>query len=146
MGYSGVVFAGFGEKELYPSVETYHLGSFVNGHLQLIKIEGRCRRVSNTNFATVIPFAQDDIITMFVRGIHPEIQNKIFEIFKSVINEQNKSLLDIVDATEAKRIEVNDTINNFTKRIQDKLNSNINDFIYENFIDPTLDIISILPP
>lgn len=146
MGYSGVVFAGFGEKELYPSVETYHLGSFVNNHLQLIKIEGKCHSVSNTEFAAVVPFAQDDIIAMFVRGIHPEIQNKIFEIFKSVINEQNTSLLDIVGVTETKRIEVNNTINSFTHKIQDKLNSNIISFIYENFIHPTLDIISILPP
>lgn len=146
IGYSGVVFAGFGENEIYPSVETYHLGNFLDGNLQLIKINDKCCNISNDNSATVIPFAQDDIITMFVEGIHPQIKNNIVGTFNAVIEEQIDSLFNILNISKRKRTEASETIKEFTKRIQEKLGTNIDSFININFIYPTINIISILPP
>lgn len=147
LGYSGIVFAGFGEKELYPSVETYHLGGFIDKNLQVKKIEENCRSISTrTSSATVIPFAQDDIIAMFVEGIHPDIKEKILETFKTILGEQTVTLLDILNTTKKKRTETKDTIVEFTNKIQKKLSNELDEFVYRNFIYPIMNIISILPP
>lgn len=146
MGYSGIVFAGFGEKELYPSVKTYHLGDVFNNQLQLMKIEEKCYTVSNKDSATVVPFAQDDIISMFIEGIHPQIKIKIFETFRSIVDEQEKTFLEILNTTKKKRDETQETISQFTNKIQEKLSRNIDNFINKKFIYPIINIISILPP
>lgn len=148
LGYSGIVFAGFGEEELYPAVETYHLGSLVDENfLQLIRIEEKCQQISsNGSQVAVIPFAQDDIIYMFMEGIHPDIKTWIFKTFESVLDEHAKSLLDILNTKKKKRIETQDTILKFTQKIQEKLGANIVNFIYEHFLYPIDNVISILPP
>lgn len=73
--YTGVVIAGFGKKQHFPSLYSYKLGGMTCGVLRYRKDEERI--VSNTNLTEIVSFAQDDMIMMFLTGIHPNIESSL---------------------------------------------------------------------
>lgn len=145
LGYSGIVFAGFGEKQLFPSVRSFLLGGFVFKHLQFIEDTNKNTSINHQINAAIVPFAQDDIISMFVEGIHPEIRNNMLETFTAILKEQTESIIKIFNISNRKKNLKHKELMNFQETLIKKLFDNMpiitNDFVY-----PTIDTISILPP
>jgi hypothetical protein len=77
-GGSGVVVAGMGEADLFPIVLDYRVGTVAAGRLRYVKKHEK--RVTLDGDAWILPFAQRDTIDMIIRGIYPELQDKLFEI------------------------------------------------------------------
>lgn len=70
---SGLVFTGYGEEEIYPSIYPCDIGYIINGvlavrHQQPVQI-------SNTNHASICPFAQTDVMHTILSGISPQVQS-----------------------------------------------------------------------
>lgn len=70
---TGIVFAGFGTKELCPSLESVEIDGIVDGKLKSISTNsidiGR-----QTIEAHALGFAQDDMVKTFLHGIDPDIR------------------------------------------------------------------------
>jgi len=71
----GVVFAGFGEREFMPSLYSYALEEMVCGHLRIA--EPSEQKITRRNGAAIIPFAQQEMVHSFLRGLDPSIQAHI---------------------------------------------------------------------
>lgn len=88
--YSGIVIAGFGDEDIFPSLFEFDVeGSFENKlKYKLIK---KTEIKSNKNTASIIPFAQDDVIKNFMDGIHPYMLDFLHDLFplysKKIIEE-----------------------------------------------------------
>lgn len=67
--HSGVVVAGFGESENFPSVRHYWLEGVAGGRLKYK--EQKEMRVDVGNDAAVQAFAQSEMVTTFMEGINP---------------------------------------------------------------------------
>ncbi|MBA2725428.1 MAG: hypothetical protein H0U53_05510 [Actinobacteria bacterium] len=68
--YSGVVIAGFGSDEHYPSLYAYEVEGVVDGLLRY----GESRKAAigpDANSATILPFAQGEMVHTFMRGLDP---------------------------------------------------------------------------
>lgn len=70
---SGLVFTGYGEEEIYPSIYPCDIGYIINGvlavrHQQPVQI-------NNTNHASICPFAQTDVMHTILSGISPQVQS-----------------------------------------------------------------------
>ncbi|MDV0447869.1 hypothetical protein MsAg5_17860 [Methanosarcinaceae archaeon Ag5] len=77
---SGIVISGFGERDIFPSTYLMEIDKITSGRLIycLEKYE-----VDNNN-AFVIPFAQREMVDLFMRGISPILLYKIEEIIKNI--------------------------------------------------------------
>ncbi len=80
---SGVVIAGFGEKDTFPSLRSFDVEGIVNNKLKYKK-----RFSEGINFeksAAIIPFAQQEMVYAFMEGIEPHLQqmerNYLFQVF-----------------------------------------------------------------
>jgi hypothetical protein len=72
VGFSGIVIAGFGDKEMFPALRSYTF----EGVLQN-KLKYRLEHDNKIDFRTgawIIPFAQTDMVHTFLRGIDPSYQ------------------------------------------------------------------------
>ncbi|WP_041580216.1 hypothetical protein [Bacillus sp. 1NLA3E] len=143
---SGIVIAGFGEQELYPSLFAYNIDGRINNKL---KYQLTTQRVVGTDFtAAIVPFAQDDMVHTFVRGINPEIEgissNYLGNIFKNLSNVIVEQLLDNLknpkDSPELIKI-IDDQLMN----IFDKFNQSLDQYKQEHFTTPILNIVNSLP-
>lgn len=68
---SGIVIAGFGEDEYFPSLFSY----IVKGSVEQTLIYNSVEKIiiSDENEATIVPFAQTGMIKTFLQGVNPEL-------------------------------------------------------------------------
>lgn len=137
---TGLVFAGFGDKEIYPSVTSIQIAEAFDNHLRYFEI--KTRSVSDTNDGQILPFAQTDVIDMFLTGVSPDIDYAYMNIYQKFIEKYNTILTDILDkdspdlAQEIRDINIEELVSNFRDEM--------NDIKREKQINPTIDTISIL--
>jgi hypothetical protein len=82
---TGLVFAGFGRSELFPSLQSVEIDGVIGGRLKqrLIHKIDIDRRPSNDGDCDktkvkIIPFAQIDMAQRFLEGIDPRLEQQIF--------------------------------------------------------------------
>ncbi|MEQ1931435.1 MAG: hypothetical protein ABL957_13030 [Parvularculaceae bacterium] len=74
--YTGVVFAGFGAREKFPSMRSYLSSSVVLGILK--RKQDRRADMSSDGGPVVQPFAQDRMIRTFLTGVDPYLRMFMF--------------------------------------------------------------------
>ena len=72
---SGIVIAGFGDNEIFPSVISYEIEGMYWRRLKYWSHQEA--QITIQNQATIVPFAQSDVIGTFIHGIHPEYAQAI---------------------------------------------------------------------
>jgi hypothetical protein len=73
--HSGLVIAGMGEAEHFPGLLLCCAGPIVKGHLKLHIFDHA--QITHGDEAMIIPFAQREIIDTIIRGIHPNLAEKL---------------------------------------------------------------------
>lgn len=85
---TGLVFSGYGESEIYPSIAHYNVGNVINGILASKKMPSAI--IDKENLSAICPFAQTDVMNTLLDGIAPQVQQiyirSLLNTFDSVIN------------------------------------------------------------
>lgn len=89
---SGIVIAGFGDKELFPQLTTYRVQGFFENTGKYFRDEGLSADEGDIKFQDrVVPFAMDDMIHTFMSGIDPVVNRFLrahgAQAFPAVIEE-----------------------------------------------------------
>lgn len=92
---SGLVFTGYGEEEIYPSVFSCEVGFIINGVLSIIR--GNPVHISNANNASICPFAQTDVMHTILRGISPQVQSIYADSLARTIQSFTNQLADAIN-------------------------------------------------
>lgn len=90
---SGIVITGYGEKEIFPNVITYEITGFIAGHLKYSISDEKTYNNNTNGISAIIPFADSNMIHMFMQGISPSITEflgnyleKLFELLPKVVD------------------------------------------------------------
>ncbi len=140
---SGVVLAGFGEKEYFPSIIHFKIKGVILNHP--IKYGYLKKSVGQDTDALIFPFAQPDMVYTFMNGIHPILHNMIIES----TGELYTGLFNII----IREIEKRDV--KYSKILKEKLDKNIEELINKLFknwehairkiyINPVMQIVASL--
>ena len=70
---SGLVFAGYGESEIYPSVVNIELEGVIRGRLKYRLREDKSRKITSSRDAFIYPFAQEDMVNLFMNGVNSQV-------------------------------------------------------------------------
>ncbi len=83
---TGIVFAGFGDKEWCPSLEAVELDGVIAG--QLKKVDGRSIDITRGQIeADIVGFAQDDMVQSFLHGIDPRLRTYFIDSIGAAIKD-----------------------------------------------------------
>ncbi len=89
-GRSGLVVAGFGERDLYPRVQEFTVEGIIEGKLRYRK--ERHTRIGIDTTASIIPFAQGNVVANFIDGMDPNLalmlekfHNRLFADYPDVL-------------------------------------------------------------
>ena len=145
--YSGVVIAGFGATDLYPSIVTFQIDSVILNHLKYVHVTSKSERITSRRLARVIAFAQDEMVSGFMEGIDPGFRIRIIEemakillnvypeeIVKRLPRLTKKQKADLL--TELKKVGA-DSIGVFAAAIQEHRQ--------KKHVDPIVRAVSVLP-
>lgn len=96
--YSGLVFVGYGEDEIYPSLKQLNISFGFDRYLKSFE-EEVCSIEEHGTSAAIIPFAQVDVTQTIIRGIHPSFQDIISKVTEKSINSVIVEITKILDTT-----------------------------------------------
>lgn len=121
--YSGLVIAGMGEAEHFPSLLHYAAGPLIKGRLRLHPFKPM--RITRGGQAAICPFGHPEIINTIIQGIHPNL-----------LEDLTTFLSDSLD--HAARGGAKDGV---IKRFQDRLDQEI----HKTYSSPFVDAVAAMP-
>jgi hypothetical protein len=143
---SGTVIAGFGDKEIFPSVSSYNFHSVVNNKLRYKLNEDSSGKIDFKTAAMIIPFAQREMVSTFMEGIDPYLKKNIEGFFIEVMKEYPDIIIEKLCKTLTHKANID---KNELKRDGEKLIKKYFDFfnelLQEKYSQPVMHIVSMLP-
>lgn len=135
-GSSGVVFAGFGEAEIFPAIFGVRVQSLVLNTLNY-KIDVT-EAIDTKNTAMINPFAQAEVVKMFVEGADRKLLSDASKLFR-------KTLQGTLDTIYKNRPTQAKIVGQYVEKTMTAINKGIAEIQEENFISPMLNIVASLP-
>lgn len=142
--FTGVVIAGFGENEIFPSAVEYRLEAIVAGKLKFI--QAQFAQASRERNAMIMPFAQQEMVNTFVEGIDPVYKRTLQSYFSELLLKYPESILSSIpeldnprkqELVEKLNLIAKDALNDFTQRT--------NQYTNNNHVVPVLQAVYALP-
>lgn len=145
---SGVVIAGFGESDVFPRLRTYDCQTVVNNKLRYRYIESRSNEIQQDNTASIIPFAQTEMVMRFMEGVDPSYLRQLHGYLRTLLEE---GYPDIVKEALQTKIETteSDAIKQKLRELGGKLVADFETAMKshrrEYFVSPILATVAALP-
>ncbi len=141
---SGIVIAGFGEKEHFPSLVAYRLDGVIAGKIKIA--EESEADVSREMKGAVMPFAQGKMVYRFMEGIDPDYQRFLEGVIPNLFLENCLNVIDqYVGGQKSKKERIK-------KQVIKALGSNLEKFFERashyrqaKFVDPIIEMVVLLP-
>ena len=143
-GFSGLVFAGFGDQELFPSLLEVTTDGAIGG---IVKADAK-RELDIARMGThgaIAPFAQSEMVGRFMEGVDDEFLRYLEQYLANLLYRSVRELLEA-------RSPAGQLTEDQTTQLQDIVASNLDDFRqsakqfrHERFVKPVLGIVKHLP-
>ena len=138
--YTGLVFVGYGEDEIYPSLQSFNVSIGIDGKLKYSDKES-ARITEHGTKAVIIPFAQVDVTQTIIRGINPSFQNIIYNVIEQSITLFFSKIIEIINCREG-----NEDISDAIKKLQLKdiiqsITGDINKEMRHSYTEPLMNTI-----
>ncbi|MCL2700407.1 MAG: hypothetical protein FWE88_01790 [Phycisphaerae bacterium] len=139
--HSGVVIAGFGEDELYPSYYDYEISGVIQGRV-IARLQ-ESQSVDDTNDSVIAPFAQSSDVRTFMEGMGRDIS----EFFDTTISEIARKgvpgkLVEALRKTQSIDDKLADNILHIAQEIgngaYDEMTRKLKELKYNRYINPVL--------
>lgn len=92
---SGVAIFGYGEDEIYPSLQEYLVYNIVLGVQRIEKKPDKV--IDETNNAVIYPMAQRDVIETFIEGVSHRIRDTFLDATEKTIKATIKGVSDLIE-------------------------------------------------
>jgi hypothetical protein len=144
----GIVIAGFGKNDILPVVHSYTVESIVHNRLKLEHLPAHSNDMNESGAASIIPFAQAEIVHRFIRGIDPEYKQEFTQFLRGLLtSEYPNKLLNQFEgrlSDEDKRNTQAELIK-LGRGVLSEFDTQWSDWERRKFIDPVLEIVGELP-
>lgn len=143
--YSGIVFAGFGDKEIYPSVYLIIIDGKINNKTKYFI---RKRTINHTTYAVILPLAQRDMIRSFLDGIHEDVEGLLSTVLKSEFNALSDTLIAKLKDHLREDVDlelVEEEMSNEFTQVFERYQKSLKSYKRDNFINPILDVLESMP-
>ena len=139
---TGLVFVGYGEDEIYPSLFPINVSFGMDGHLRYYLDESNVAKISDHGPTAVIsPFAQLDVTQTIIRGINPSFQDIIYNVIGKSIHSFSDTITNILD-TDSSTAKISYAIKSLDKdSIISYITHQINKEMRESYTDPLLNTV-----
>jgi hypothetical protein len=139
-GVSGIVIAGYGEEELYPSIVTFDIEGVVGDRLKYRRNLDKTHKIRAGMECRIIAFAQEDMVATFMNGLNPHV----LQFLQSYMNKLFDRLPELIESEAVEEEE----IRKFKSQSRKLLRGFFDEFgkhISEEHANPVLRMVTALP-
>lgn len=147
--YSGIVIAGFGEKETFPSLYSYIVECKIGNKIKYKYEESNSVEIDHRTEGMVMPFAQDDMVYTILSGVDREYdkfsRTFLLHTFKEYPNELMNIIKEKVSLTSETEAELSELLYETSKEIFGNYIQESNKYLMKHHAQPIFNTIEILP-
>jgi hypothetical protein len=143
-GTSGLVVAGFGDKNIYPRLTEFTVEGVIEGKLRFCP--RRHTQIGPACTASIVPFAQTEVVRGFIDGVDPSMErllnkflDEVFANYPSALLGSVKGLTPRARALAVKKTKV------VSQEILKKFRKEFSQFRRETLVDPIVSTVAVLP-
>ena len=123
LNYSGLIFVGYGEEEIFPRLYSVNVSIVVDNLLRYELDNKGKAEIGDKNNACIRPFAQTDVINTILQGVSPELNFLSVNIFQNFINEFTNEISNIPDIpknvkSKIENLNVDKYVNGYHQKFQ----------------------------
>ncbi len=133
--YIGLVFAGYGIQEIFPSVFEIRFSGIICNKLKYY-VRGHSE-INHSITSSIAPFAQREMVETFMEGINPDLENKYMDAIINMFTDLENLL------HEKFNIEKDEIYKILAKKLVE-LNDEWNEIKDINMVQPIIETISLL--
>jgi hypothetical protein len=141
---TGIVFAGYGDDEIYPSLIPLNVLCAFDGKLRVFVNNDRKCAVTEFNKSAICPFAQTDVMMNILTGIATPIKELVYISFSKIISKYNALIIQLLSARGCNRDILNAINNAPLPAARDEFIKNIESYIQEEYIRKLMDTVEYL--
>jgi hypothetical protein len=146
--YSGVVFAGFGDNEMLPVVDSYWTDGIFGGIVRYGRQESLSGNLNERPTSWIFPFAQSDTVYRFLQGIDPqykiELAASVEALAKEIADHVAGATSQLYVVDEA-RSEAESALKQKVDESKQQLWQQLNSLERARFLSPVMDVVGSLP-
>jgi hypothetical protein len=141
--WSGLVFAGYGDKELYPRCVSLKIGEAIDSRVRFEIQEHEAASVGINGDAFIKPFAQRDVIDMLLSGIDLELNSIYLKSFAKFLDRYSRAIRDLLQSGGTK---INDDISSAlnTSSLAEQFARFMKEVREKKHVRPTMETIASL--
>ena len=141
-GNSGIVIAGFGCNERFPTLMAVTTDGMIDGKLKIS--QPYCREIGQVGaYSIIVPFAQTEMVQRFMEGIDPELLRYMNYSTKELLFQFGKEILDSHGLANEERVE--NLHNAAVIQVDNYFNDQVVNYFNENFVDSIVEAVAHLP-
>lgn len=136
---TGIVIAGYGNTEYYPSIQTYEIGGYVSGKLKFRKVKDKCLKLGGVSGTCIIPFAQEDMVGEFMSGMNPSVQQLIYQSLSTLF----KRLPELLP--KATKEATKEQFEEISVKLLKEFIDGVDEYVRKEHVTPVLSMVAVLP-
>jgi len=145
---SGIVVAGFGENDVFPSLISFMIEGICCNTLKYR--EDKNFEITFKRSAAIVPFAQSEMVTRFMEGVDPEYEAAIETDLSEIFQKYPEILLDIVSKSndKSKPLRLSEIKKKIVKAGTTQLKlylEKLKKFRKQRYVSPVVSIVAMLP-
>jgi hypothetical protein len=140
---SGLVIAGFGEKEFYPRLVSYTVEMVIEDHVK--RSDADPARIAADSSAIVAAFAQREMVQAFLHGIAPAYIEELGKALKSVFDRYPNSVADALKLSAVTKKKLVKELRAATPTLISTILRQLDTESYRNTARPILEGVQNLP-
>lgn len=140
---TGIVIAGFGENEFLPSITSFTVDGIADVKLNIF---GKLAMSVNNSFPSIImPYAQSDMVSLFIRGVDNLYLNEQKTKLSKLISDYAEKMVGVVGLTDTNAVKnLKNQILSIGTGLENNYNQNMEAFIQKQFVSSIASVVSIL--
>ncbi len=144
----GVVIAGFGKNDILPALYSFTVDAIVDSHLKYDPMPSQSNDMNESRAASIIPFAQAEMVHRFIRGLDPEYKRELSQFIRHLLmNEYPDKLLRQFGArlNEDEQRDTRAEVIRLGRAVMTEFDESWSNWERAKFVDPVLDVVGDLP-
>lgn len=140
---SGLVIAGYGESDLFPSVVSHRFDGYFLDKPRLS--EGQVVTVGPSNSAAVMPFAQAEMVRLFMDGVDPSYRRTVAATIETFMTELPDIVVEAAGLTGSSKVRARTNLKLALEGVVEGYSESMRGYSGENHVMPVLEAVAALP-
>lgn len=103
-------------------------------------------KITFDNNATIVPFAQSEMVATFMEGVEPGYETVIENFLSHILNEYPQIIIDKIDKIDDnEKKSLKEKLKGISSKEFNLYKKRLEDYRRKNFVDPIIKVVAILP-